>query len=131
MLSNRLAFIGVGSACIVAAFGGGYLASRQNVIPVPAKALESTSSTPAATLTAPDGLAAKVSDHVGPPSAVDVKSKVPQPAVKRPEPSRALTRQSPPAPVTRVANTTAQEPIDRTPAVVPSAQSPTPPAPTV
>lgn len=33
MLSNRLAFIALGVACIAAAAGGGYLATRQNAVP--------------------------------------------------------------------------------------------------
>lgn len=38
MLSNRLAFAALGIACIAAAAGGGYLASRQNTVPTPASA---------------------------------------------------------------------------------------------
>jgi len=38
MLSNRLAFAALAIACIGAAAGGGYLATRQNTIPTPALA---------------------------------------------------------------------------------------------
>ena len=38
MLSNRLAFAALAVACIAAAAGGGYLASRQNTVPTPAAA---------------------------------------------------------------------------------------------
>jgi type IV secretory pathway VirB10-like protein len=38
MLSNRLAFAALAIACIGAAAGGGYLATRQNVVPAPASA---------------------------------------------------------------------------------------------
>jgi len=38
MLSNRLAFVALAIACIGAAAGGGYLASRQNTVPAPASA---------------------------------------------------------------------------------------------
>jgi hypothetical protein len=38
MLSNRLAFVALAIACIGAAAGGGYLATRQNVVPSPASA---------------------------------------------------------------------------------------------
>jgi len=38
MLSNRLAFAALAIACIGAAAGGGYLATRQNVVPSPASA---------------------------------------------------------------------------------------------
>ena len=38
MLSNRLAFAALAVACIAAAAGGGYLATRQNTVPTPASA---------------------------------------------------------------------------------------------
>src|SRR5438034_3244632 len=38
MLSNKLAFAALAVACIAAAAGGGYLASRQNTVPAPASA---------------------------------------------------------------------------------------------
>ena len=38
MLSNRLAFVALAIACIGAAAGGGYLATRQNTVPAPASA---------------------------------------------------------------------------------------------
>jgi type IV secretory pathway VirB10-like protein len=38
MLSNRLAFAALAVACIAAAAGGGYLATRQNTVPTPAVA---------------------------------------------------------------------------------------------
>jgi hypothetical protein len=38
MLSNRLAFVALATACILAAAGGGYLATRQNAVPAPAAA---------------------------------------------------------------------------------------------
>lgn len=47
MLSNRLAFAALGVACIGAAAGGGYLATRQNTIPTPASA-EAQMTAPAA-----------------------------------------------------------------------------------
>jgi hypothetical protein len=51
MLSNRLAFAALAVACIGAAAGGGYLATRQNVVPSPASAqmqpLPTTSGAPA------------------------------------------------------------------------------------
>jgi hypothetical protein len=46
MLSNRLAFIALAVACLAAAAGGGYLATRQNAIPAPATAV-ALSETPA------------------------------------------------------------------------------------
>ena len=38
MFSNRLAFAALATACIAAAAGGGYLASRQNAVPAPVAA---------------------------------------------------------------------------------------------
>jgi hypothetical protein len=49
MLSNRLAFIALAIACIGAAAGGGYLATRQNTVPAP---MAASSPTPAATTAA-------------------------------------------------------------------------------
>jgi hypothetical protein len=58
MLSNRLAFAALAIACLGAAAGGGYLATRQNVVPSPASAQvqplppETTATAPASPLTA-------------------------------------------------------------------------------
>jgi hypothetical protein len=58
MLSNRLAFAALAIACLGAAAGGGYLATRQNVVPSPASAQvqplppETTAIAPASPLTA-------------------------------------------------------------------------------
>src|SRR6185436_6203852 len=52
MLSNRLAFAALAVACIGAAAGGGYLASRQNVVPAPASAEVAPAPVPAPALTA-------------------------------------------------------------------------------
>jgi hypothetical protein len=128
MLSNRLAFIGLGFACILAAFGGGYLASRQNTVPVPAAALESTTRTTAA---AP---AARVADDVGQSAATGVKSKASQPAAKRPEQSReSALHASQATPAARTPNTATQESVDRTPPANATSQSAAalPAAPTV
>ena len=47
MLSNRLAFVALAVACIGAAAGGGYLATRQNTVPTPASAqMQPTASAP-------------------------------------------------------------------------------------
>jgi hypothetical protein len=48
MLSNRLAFAALAVACIGAAAGGGYLATRQNVVPAPASAQSPSAIAPAA-----------------------------------------------------------------------------------
>ena len=38
MFSNRLAFLALAAACVAAAAGGGYIATRQNAVPAPASA---------------------------------------------------------------------------------------------
>ena len=48
MLSNRLAFLALAIACIGAAAGGGYLATRQNAVPTPASAQAQPAAAPAA-----------------------------------------------------------------------------------
>ena len=104
MVSNRLAFIGLGFACILAAFGGGYLASRQNAVPVPAAALGSTLST---TSTTPGAPPSSVSDRVGQQTVTGVTSKTSQPpAARRTEPRRESVPQA--APGTRTASATPQ-----------------------
>jgi hypothetical protein len=47
MLSNRLAFVALAIACIGAAAGGGYLATRQNTVPAPIAAQSQPATAPA------------------------------------------------------------------------------------
>ena len=49
MSSNRLAFAAFGIACIAAAAGGGYLATRQNAVPAPVAASSTPAPAPALT----------------------------------------------------------------------------------
>jgi type IV secretory pathway VirB10-like protein len=49
MLSNKLAFAALATACIAAAGGGGYLASRQNTVPAPVAATSAPAPSPAFT----------------------------------------------------------------------------------
>src|SRR3954468_16706900 len=54
MLSNRLAFVALAIACMGAAAGGGYLATRQNTVPTPASAeTRSAAAAPAVSPAAP------------------------------------------------------------------------------
>src|SRR5450759_2952441 len=64
MLSNRLAFAALAIACIGAAAGGGYLATRQNVVPAPASAQVQTAAavTPAPAPAASPAVAAQRRD---------------------------------------------------------------------
>lgn len=100
MFSNRLAFAGLSAACIAAAAGGGYLASRQNAIPAPAAAMTAPL-TPAASdnpvheteavvgdagLTAPATLGTLGTSTIARPSAPGASARVSQaPAPKRVE----------------------------------------------
>ncbi|PYR07918.1 MAG: hypothetical protein DMG00_16195 [Acidobacteria bacterium] len=103
MLSNRLAFAALAVACVAAAAGGGYLASRQNAVPAPAAA---QTQPVAATTPAPAAPAAVAERPVQETEAVvaepktPVKSEAPKiAAAKRAEkaPARAAaTRQQPP-----------------------------------
>ncbi len=52
-MSNRLAFAVLAVACISAAAGGGFLATRQNAIPVPTAAQSANANVPASTIATP------------------------------------------------------------------------------
>src|SRR4051794_14961847 len=100
MLSNRLAFVTLAIACIGAAAGGGYLATRQNTVPAPASA-QVQSAVPAlpsgsARAAAPD---AKPSPST-PASAANL-AKAPEPAIVD-VPRKQTTSASRPAAANRV-----------------------------
>ncbi|HJZ70237.1 MAG TPA: hypothetical protein VKE51_00780 [Vicinamibacterales bacterium] len=98
MLSNRLAFAALAVACIGAAAGGGYLASRQNAVPAPVSAQIQP---PAAAAPAPTpGLAAE--RPVQETEAV-VTEPAPKPAAVTPAPKTPSQKHSDPA--SRVAST--------------------------
>jgi len=61
-MSNRLAFAALGLACIMAAAGGGYLATRQNAVPVPAAAQGNTSAASAVPAAQPPAVANPAKD---------------------------------------------------------------------
>ena len=135
MVSNRLAFGAVAIACIAAAGGGGYLATRQNTVPTPASAAVSTPAPAAAA--APAAVAdrpvqeteAVVGDLPKPAAQVDMPE--PQAAHTKParEPrSKADSPRTPPA--SKSARAVAQEPppLDRSWPTAVSGQ-PTPPQP--
>jgi hypothetical protein len=128
MLSNRLAFVFLGIACIVAAGTGGYLATRQNTVPAPASAM--TGSVPAA---APQRAVQETESVVAEPA---------KPVVERREPPRsansqtkAVAKTTPPPSLERTwpSAAAAQAPIQAPPPVAPpieaSAPPPPPPAP--
>jgi type IV secretory pathway VirB10-like protein len=87
MLSNRLAFAALAVACIGAAAGGGYLATRQNVVPAPASAeMVAPVAAPAPALTA---------EQPATPAAVQETEAV---VGDRPQSAAAPTPAAPPAP---------------------------------
>ena len=98
MLSNRLAFAALGVACIAAAAGGGYLASRQNTVPAPLAA----TSTPASPLSSAAGkpvqeTEAIVGDAKAPTAEAIppvVESVKPAPAAKHAEAAPRASRDS-------------------------------------
>lgn len=142
MLSNRVAFAALAIACIGAAAGGGYLASRQNTVPTPASAqgqapaFATSAPSPAAT----PAVAASESMPAVPARAVqETEAVVGRPAAPKPAPapkSSVAKRVAPPAPASaaqanRDATVARQE---QTPALASSwpssAASPAPAAPT-
>ena len=97
MLSNRLAFMALAVACIGAAAGGGYLATRQNTVPAPVAA-----SAPAPAVTAPAAPAAPAAAFAASAKPVQeteaVVAEAPMPAAPAPKMSAA----KPAAPPARV-----------------------------
>ena len=128
MLSNRLAFAALAVACIGAAAGGGYLATRQNTVPTPMSAQSQPAAVaPQATPeVAPSPTAATSTKPVQETEAVvgDVsprKNNSVKPADAPPRAAAAAPRPSHPAPAV-VAH---QEPV----ATLPSVATPQPPVP--
>jgi hypothetical protein len=115
MLSNRLAFAALAVACIGAAAGGGYLASRQTAVPAAAQAATSVPqasipSSPAASAGTPvQETEAVVGESGGKTASRTITSSAPSPtSAKRVEPpSRAATQ---PEPAARTRATTAPSP---------------------
>ena len=114
MLSNRLAFGALATACIAAAAGGGYLATRQNVVPTPAAAASvesapnaSASAVPAHSTPAGGALAVQETEAVvgDTPPAASAPISAPPKAAAPSRPSIAA-----PAPRSRAARTDATAP---------------------
>jgi hypothetical protein len=131
MFSNRLAFAALGVACIAAAAGGGYLASRQNAAPPSAAVQPATAPAPAASAARP---VQETEAVVGAAKAEAPASVAPKPAastVRRAEPpardARTAARREPPRALTSTwpngAATSSPQPPTPPPAELP------PPAP--
>ena len=96
MLSNRLAFAALAVACIGAAAGGGYLATRQNVVPAPASAeMMAPAAAPAAALTAEQAPAAPLAVQETEAVVGDRPQSVPAPPVA-PAPKTTASRNADP-----------------------------------
>jgi type IV secretory pathway VirB10-like protein len=140
MLSNRLAFAALAIACIGAAAGGGYLATRQNVVPAPASAeMQAPVATPALTATAEQVPAApqavqETEAVVGDRAPIAPAAPAPRAAATRnADAGRASPRPSerrPPSPAPAPSGTVARQ--DQPPPLTsswPSSASSQPPAP--
>src|SRR5262245_41627680 len=119
MLSNRLAFAALGAACIAAAAGGGYLASRQNAVPasVAASAPAAPAAAPSAPLTAEKPVQ-------------ETEAIVSEPAVKPapvPAPVASSSRSTPPSRRTDSARPNGRPASHATPSAPVARQEPTPP----
>jgi hypothetical protein len=127
MFSNRLAFAALAVACIAAAAGGGYLATRQNTVPTPASAATTPTAT---TASAPAGerpvqeTEAVVGDTAGPAPKVAAAATV-TPSKARSDVDRSTDR----ARASQTARSTQSSartppPLDRTWPTSASAQPP-------
>jgi hypothetical protein len=97
MFSNRLAFAALGVACMAAAAGGGYLASRQNTVPTPASAAGAvTAPAPApASSTTPDRPVQETEAAVGGAAVTGADVRVPsQPAATKSSREAAAVRRA-------------------------------------
>jgi hypothetical protein len=97
MLSNRLAFAALAIACMGAAAGGGYLATRQNTVPTPASAQTTAQAEPqrgAATAAPPREAIAPAATPVQETEAIvgDAARRTPETAAK---PSVSKTVEAP------------------------------------
>src|SRR4029077_4564631 len=90
MLSNKLAFAALAAACIAAAAGGGYLATRQNAVPAPAAAQTQPGGAGAPSAPAPANTAA-AERPVQETEAV-VGDRTPAPTAKRVDKPRETTK---------------------------------------
>ena len=128
MLSNRLAFAALAVACIAAAAGGGYLATRQNAVPMPASAQTATA-TPTAQPTPAAPVASTAPAAVPETEAVVAEPKAPPKRAEKPRETSKVARAAAPRQPPPLANTwpssAAQPPV----APPPPAQAPVEPLP--
>jgi hypothetical protein len=123
MLSNKLAFAALAVACIAAAAGGGYLASRQNTVPAPAAA-QAPPSAPIAPVAAADRPVTETEAIVGDKAATTSTAR----RVEKPREASKPARQMPP-PASQMAQANAPSPAAQPPVAVPPPPVVEPPAP--
>jgi hypothetical protein len=132
MLSNKLAFAALAVACIAAAAGGGYLASRQNAVPTPAAAQTQPAATTTSAVPAPTARAATADRPVTETEAIVAdKTSATSKRTDRPREVAKTARvaQEPPAAPQPGVSSTPQAPTVATPPAlppVPETAAPTP-----
>jgi len=136
MLSNRLAFAALGAACIAAAAGGGYLASRQSAVPAPvaASAQVPSTETPGSAALTPERPVQETEAVVSEPEVKAVPAAVAPSVKSSPAPKRTESVARPASREARPASVTAHREPAQTPPLTsswPSSASSQPPAPTI
>ena len=132
MSSNRLAFAALGLACIAAAAGGGYLASRQNAVPAPVVASSTPAPAPAAAVT-PERPVQETEAVVGDTAQKPIATPTPAPPAPIATSKRAAAAPRASTRDSRAASPTARHEPAQTPTLSsswPSSTSAQPPAPT-
>ena len=135
MLSNRLPFVALALACIAAAAGGGYLATRQNTVPAPVAASvpvpATTSPAGSAATAAPPAASAKALLETGAVVAEAPVATVPAPKASAVKPATPPARVNAPRDSHTATATIARH--EQGPAIPTSAapQAPAPPAPAI
>jgi len=127
MLSNRLAFAALAIACMGAAAGGGYLATRQNTVPTPASA-ETRSPVAAPVAPASTAPATTASSPATPVRETEAVIGDTAPARPSPKPSVAKPADTPARPVPREARTQAPLVAHQEVPAVSATPAPQPPA---
>jgi type IV secretory pathway VirB10-like protein len=130
MLSNRLAIAAIGVACVAAAAGGSYLATRQNAGEVASPTAQAASATAPASHAVQE-TEAIVGDAPKPaPTAAAAPEPPPAPAKRTETPSRAATRTSKAERSTARNNAQQPPPLERSwPSAGSSSSMPTPSGP--
>jgi hypothetical protein len=103
MLSNKLAFAALATACLAAAAGGGYLASRQNAVPAPVAATSAPAPLAAATPSSAPGPAERPVQETEGVIGDAAAKRLPSPSLPPPvaESSKSTRRDAPGRPSPR------------------------------